>query len=121
MRQRMELTRTNRSCGLTTYFSHRWSSRSDGRRHQRPTLDFEARREKVKVVTHTINRHPRCPLRCLLDRRWDMQASTIDEESLTRVALTELVTRPAASHFVPGFSWRLYRRGHTRSHPEHGS
>ena len=21
----------------------------------------------------------------------------------------------------PGFSWRLYRRGHTRSHPEHGS
>ena len=52
MLQGMELTRTNRSCGLTTYFSQRWScERLYRRRHAAdPRSVFEARREKVEAI-----------------------------------------------------------------------
>ena len=57
MRQRMELTRTNRSGGLTTYFSRFYAARRG--KHPRPpqveehatSNELEARREKVKVIT----------------------------------------------------------------------
>ena len=60
--QGMELTRTNRSGGLTTFFSTTARSRVRWQRHaelfpcgagatQAPTLATEARREKVKAIT----------------------------------------------------------------------
>ena len=50
MRQRMKLTRTNRSCGLTTYFFHSEDESHRGGATQRPMLRFEARREKGQVI-----------------------------------------------------------------------
>ena len=61
MRQRMELTRTNRSCGLTTYFpiiSASLRRRADGRRHTATHAVFEARREIVQVIAFRNTRHP---------------------------------------------------------------
>ena len=66
MRQRMELTGTNRSCGLTTYFSQRRGLQELGRRRIERrwiwrssrgdlSLQFESRREKVKAIS---NRDP---------------------------------------------------------------
>ena len=53
MLQGMELTRTNRSGGLTTFFypALRSIRAPAGGATQRPTLRLEARREKVKSIT----------------------------------------------------------------------
>jgi hypothetical protein len=55
--QDMELTRTNRSGGLTTYFSERQGLVVQGLdvgATQTPRSVFEARREKVQVITSEI-------------------------------------------------------------------
>jgi hypothetical protein len=67
MRQRMELTRTNRSCGLTTYFScHLELALQVVGATDVPTSDFEARREKVKVVTQSYRQSPNIPIETLV-------------------------------------------------------
>ena len=63
VRQRTELTGTNRSCGLTTYFSQRWSCTPALSSANRTCLGlaiqvavnvtaFESRREKVQAISN---------------------------------------------------------------------
>src|ERR1700733_3558816 len=90
--QSMELTRTNRSGGLTTYL-------------------FPRIREAAlaRVPTRDSRRAGRWsgPSEVTLSRRIF--------ERIGSEARTELTC------FTFRFSWWLHRRGHTRSHPEHGS
>jgi hypothetical protein len=89
--QSMELTRTNRSGGLTTYFFPRIREAALAR-------DPRVNETRRKVV-------------------WSVGGNTLVVifERIGSKARTELTC------FTFRFSWWLHRRGHTRSHPEHGS
>ena len=98
----MELTGTNRSCGLTTYFSTLRAPRSEqGGATQRPTLRFEARREKAQVITIQNIATPHSK-RCLVESRGlsSNERSRDSPESLTDCMLD---TKPVVLRTSPVF------------------
>jgi hypothetical protein len=115
----MELTRTNRSGGLTTYFSRRWSSRSCDRRHAAPHAAVRGAPGEVQVVTYN---HP-SPLRCLSASSdgtpsSDRSACSLNEPSCHR-ARSLLTCARDRRHSRPCFALRQFFLATIpeRSHP----
>ena len=114
MRQRMELTGTNRSCGLTTYFFRTLElvrALSSAPRNP-PRLRFEARREKVKAISNCAIRDSLCVSETHVERssahQSDCRPQLATSQHLLRTSfIFFLAAIPKRSHPFPSRTRKL--------------